>query len=69
MTFLVLQLMVFLILRLWCVPLEVLLIYSLVSRALQVRQLLLHFLISGGAFGAGTGSQRRVRSRSILCDI
>ena len=69
MTFLVLQLMVFLILRLWCVPLVVLLIYSLVSRALQVRQLLLHFLISGGAFGAGTGSQRRVRSWSVLCDI
>ena len=27
--------------------------YGLVSRALQVRQLLLHFLISGGALGAG----------------
>ena len=32
-------------------PLEVLLMYGLVSRALHVRQLLLHFLISGGAFG------------------
>ena len=49
--------------------LEVLLIYSLVSRALQVRQLLLHFLISGGALGAGRGSQRRLSSRSILCVI
>ena len=48
------------------VPLEVLLIYGLVSRDLQVRQLLLHFLISGGALGAGRGSQRRLSSRSIL---
>ena len=39
--------------------------YDLVSRALHVRQLLLHFLISGDAFGAGRGSQRRLRSRSI----
>ena len=31
-----------------------------------MRQLLLQFLISGGAFGAGRGSQRRLRSRSIL---
>ena len=46
-----------------------LLIYGLVSRALQVRQLLLHFLISGGAFGAGRGLQRRLSSRSILCVI
>ena len=46
-----------------------LLIYGLVSRALQVRQLLLHFLISGGALGAGRGSQRRLSSRSILCVI
>ena len=37
-----------------------------VSRALHVRQLLLHFLISGGAFRAGRGSLRRLRSRSIL---
>ena len=43
--------------------------YGLVSRALHVRQLLLHFLISGGAFGAGRGSQRRLRSRSILYTI
>ena len=42
------------------------LIYGLVSRVLQVRQLLLHFLISGGASGAGRGSQRRLSSRSIL---
>ena len=48
------------------VPLEVVLIYGLVSRDLQVRQLLLHFLISGGALGAGRGSQRRLSSRSIL---
>ena len=27
--------------------------HGLISRALHVRQLLLHFLISGGAFGAG----------------
>ena len=40
--------------------------YGLVSRALYVRQLLLHFLISGGAFGAGRGSQRRLRSWSIF---
>ena len=39
------------------------------SRALHVKQLLLHFLISGGAFGAGRGSQRRLSSRSILCVI
>ena len=50
-------------------PLEVLFIYGLVSRALHVKQLLLHFLISGGAFGAGRGSQRRLSSRSILCVI
>ena len=44
--------------------------YGLVSRALHVRQLLLHFLISGGAFGAVRGSQRRLRSwSSILCTI
>ena len=43
--------------------------YGLVSRALHVRQLLLHFLISGGAFGAVRGSQRRLRSWSILCTI
>ena len=70
MTFLVLQLTVFLILRLWRVPLEVLLIYSLVSRALQVRQLLLHFLISGGALGAGRGSTKEVElSVNFMCDI
>ena len=40
--------------------------YGLVSRALHVRQLLLHFLTSGGAIRAGRGSQRRLRSRSIL---
>ena len=40
--------------------------YGLVSRALHVRQLLLHFLISGGAFGAGRGSQRRSKCRLIL---
>ena len=40
--------------------------YGLVSRAINVRQLLLNFLISGGAFRAGRGSQRRLRSRSIL---
>ena len=40
--------------------------YALVSRPLHVRQLLLHVLISGGAFRAGRGSQRRLRSRSIL---
>ena len=50
-------------------PLEVLFIYGLVSRALHVKQLLLHFLISGGAFGAGRGSQRRLSFRSILCAI
>ena len=55
-----------LILRSWYVLLEVLLMYGLVSRALYVRQLLLHFLISGGAFGVGRGSQRRLRSWSIL---
>ena len=44
-------------------------IYGLVSRALHVKQLLLHFLISGDAFGAGRGSQRRLSSRSILCVI
>ena len=38
-------------------------------RPLQVRQLLLHFLISGGALGAGRGSQRRLSSQSILCVI
>ena len=48
---------------------SVLLIYGLVSRALQVRQLLLHFLIGGSAFGAGKGSQRRLSSRSIFCVI
>ena len=50
-------------------PLEVLLMYGLISRALHVRQLLLHFLISGGAFGGGRGSQRRVRSWSISYTI
>ena len=65
MTFLDLQLMVILILRLY-VFLEVLLMYGLVSRAVHVRQLLLHFLISGDAFGASRGSQRRLRSQSIL---
>ena len=40
-----------------------------VSRALHVRQLLLNFLISGGASGTGRGSQRRLRSRSILYTI
>ena len=54
-------------------PLEVLLMYGLVSRALHVRQLLLHFvlhfLISGGAFRGGRGSQRRVRFLSILYTI
>ena len=49
--------------------LEVLLMYGLVSMALHVRQLLFHFLISGGAFGGGGGSQKRVRSRSILYTI
>ena len=34
--------------------------YCLVSSALHVRQLLLHFLISGGAFGAGRGRLRRL---------
>ena len=34
-----------------------------------MRQLLLHFLISGGTFGGGRGSQRRVRSLSILYTI
>ena len=34
--------------------------YGLVSSALHVRQLLLHFLISGGAFGAGRGRLRRL---------
>ena len=48
---------------------EVLLTYGFVSRALHVRQLLLHFWISGGAFGAGRGSQRRLRSRLILYRI
>ena len=38
--------------------------YGLVSRALHVRQLLLHFVVSGGAFGAGRGSQRRLRSQA-----
>ena len=44
--------------------------YGLVSRALHVRQLLLHLLISGGAFRAcaGRGSQRKLRSRSIIMD-
>ena len=42
--------------------------HGLISRALHVRQLL-HFLTSGGAFGAGRGSQRRFRSLSILCMI
>ena len=42
---------------------------SLVSRTLHVKQLLLHFLTSGGVFGAGRGSQRRLRSLSILCLI
>ena len=41
----------------------------LVSRALHVRQLLLHSFISGGAFWAGRGSQRKLRSRSILYKI
>ena len=43
--------------------------HGLISRALHARQLLLHFLISGGAFGAGRGSQRRFRSLVILCTI
>ena len=43
--------------------------HGLISRALHVRQLLLHFLISGGAFSAGKGSQRRFRSLSILYTI
>ena len=43
--------------------------YGFVSRALHVRQLSLHFWISGGASGAGRGSQRRLRSRSILYTI
>ena len=43
--------------------------HGLISRALHVRELLLHFLISGGAFGAGRGSQKRFRSLSILCTI
>ena len=43
--------------------------YGLVSRALHVRQLLLHFLISGDAFGASMCSQKRLRSRSILYTI
>ena len=43
--------------------------YDLISRALHVRQLLLHFLISGVALGPGRGSQRRFRSLSILCTI
>ena len=43
--------------------------YGFVSRALHVRQLLLHFLISGGASGAGRGSQRRLRSQSLLYTI
>ena len=34
-----------------------------------VLNILLHLLISGGAFMAGRGSQRRVRSRSILYTI
>ena len=42
--------------------------YGLVSKALHVRQLL-HFLISGDAFGASRGSQRRLRSLSILFTI
>ena len=46
-----------------------LLMYGLISRALHVRQLLLHFLISGVALGPGRGSQRRFRSLSILCTI
>ena len=41
----------------------------LVSRALHVRQLLLHSFISGGAFWAGRGSQRKLRSRSVLYTI
>ena len=32
-------------------------------------QLLLHFLVSVGAFRESSGSQRRSRSRSILCMI
>ena len=44
-------------------------VYGFVLRALHVRQFLLHFLISGGASGAGRGSQRRLRSRSILYTI
>ena len=43
--------------------------HGFVSRALHVRQLLLHFLISGGASGAGRGSQRRLRSGLILYTI
>ena len=37
-----------------------LLIYGLVSRALHVKQLLLYFLIGGGAFGAGRGSTNEI---------
>ena len=36
--------------------------YGLISRALHVRQLLSHFLISGVALGLGRDSQRRFRS-------
>ena len=43
--------------------------YGLISRALHVWQLLLHFLISGVALGPGRGSQKRFRSLSILCTI
>ena len=43
--------------------------YGLVSRALHVKQLLLHFRISGGAFGAGRGSQMTLSYQSILCVI
>ena len=38
-------------------------------RALHVKQLFPHLLISGGVFRGGRGSQRRLRSRSILYTI
>ena len=41
--------------------------YGLISRALHVRQLLLHFLISGVALGPGRGSQKRFRS--LKCGV
>ena len=42
---------------------------TLKKKVLGSKQLLLHFLISGGALRGGRGSQRRVRSRSILDTI